>query len=90
MALDDIDQKEEQKVSVVLGNKEFSLRYPVRAFKELQKEFGGWAKAWNKMGNREEGSDLAGEINYQTLAKMLEIGIHVDEMKAEKIESLLG
>jgi hypothetical protein len=80
----------EEKVEIELGGKKYRLRFPVRAFKELQEQFGGWVKAWEKMGNREEGATMTGEINYEVLAGMLVIAIHQDDADISRVSTWLN
>jgi hypothetical protein len=80
----------DEKVEIELGGKKFLLRFPVRAFREMQEQFGGWVKAWEKMGNRQEGSTMEGEINYETLAEMLVIGIHQEGVDFSKVSTWLN
>jgi hypothetical protein len=84
------DGKVEEKVTVTLGGKEYLLRFPVRAFRELQEQFGGWVKAWNKMGNQGDDSPMAGEINYEVLAEMLVIAIHQEGIDKSKVSTWLN
>jgi len=79
----------EEKVEIELGGRKYLLRFPVRAFRELQEHFGGWVKAWEKMGNREESSTMTGEINYDVLAEMLVIAIHQDGVTVDKVTAWL-
>ena len=89
MSLKDIDIRVENNVVAKLEGVEYKITFPTKALKKLQVEFGGWIKAMTKMTFREDGSDVLGEYHYPTLAKVLEIGIGKDELKADKIESIL-
>lgn len=94
MALKDIKkpEKKEENVTITLGGVEYPLRFPVRAFRDIQEKFGGWPNAWTKMAHTDAkpGEPLFGEVDYDVLAELLAIGIHQEDMTVDKVATALN
>ncbi len=67
------------KVEIELGGKTLELRFPARAFAELQTLHGGWRAAWKKLVE-----NYAGDIDYDVLADFLSIGTGEQKAKVKE------
>lgn len=69
-----LDNVRPNKVEIELGGKLVELRFPARAFAELQRLHGGWREAWKKMIE-----NVPGDIDYDVLSDFLAIGTGADK-----------
>lgn len=75
-----LDNLVPNKQEIELGGKTWELRFPARAFRQLQELYGGWTKAWKALAESYEG-----DINYDVLIDFLFIGINNTNAPKEKI-----